>query len=203
MTTYATLKTDVAAFIAEDDLTLQIPSFIRLAEANIRRDVRVRDMEQTAELVVSSRSTALPSGFLSMRSLTIQDATLRTLNYMTPEKIREDYEWNDGGSPSGYTIEGGNLIVSPVPSSAVTLDIVYVKAYAALSADVDTNWVLTNAYDLYLFATLYFAAIYLEDAELETKYSMLYTNIKEALNREQKLSRIGGSSRVRYGVSTP
>lgn len=50
MTTYATLKSDIAGWLLRDDLTAAIPSFIRLAEAAIRRDVRIRQMLKVSTL---------------------------------------------------------------------------------------------------------------------------------------------------------
>ena len=202
MTTLAILRSDVSAWLAEDVSTV-IDSLIRNAEAEIRREVRVRDMERTTTLTASSRSTTLPDRLLSIRALTKQHDYDRRLEYMTPEKIREDTAWNDTDGPTVYSIEGDNLILAPAPTSALVLDIVYIQGYAALSADTDTNWVMTNAYDIYLYAVLKQGAIYLEDAELEAKYGLLFQTTKESLNREQKLSRVGGSSRIRMGVDTP
>ncbi len=202
MTTLAILRSDVSSWLAEDVSTV-IDALIRNCEAEIRRKVRVRDMELTTTLDCSNRSTALPDRFLSLRSLSKQHDYDRRLEYMTPEKIREGNGWNDTDGPTAYTIEGDNLILAPAPTTTITLDIVYLRAYAALSADTDTNWVMTNAYDVYLWGTLMQAAIYLEDQELETKYMALFSTTVEALNREQKLSRVGGSSRIRMGVDTP
>lgn len=199
---YADLKSDVAAWFIDEDLTSVIPSFVRLCEAEIRRRVRIRAMEQTTTIDVSSRSTALPTGFLSLRSLSRQGDD-RVIEYMTPEKIREGSSWDASDGIEAFSIEGDNLIVAPAPSTTVTLDIVYLKAFDALSGDEDTNWLLDNAYDVYLFGTLEQAAVYAEDDQLELKYANRFGRIIEDLNREQKLSRIGGSSRVRRGVDTP
>lgn len=201
MTDFATLKSDVADWIIDEDLTAQIPGFVRICESEIRRKVRNRGLEQSTTIAVASRSTALPAGFLSLRSLTRQDGY--SLEYMTPEKIRESAEWTDGARISAYTIEGDNLVVAPAPSASVTLDIVYLKSYDALSGDSDTNWLLTNVYDLYLYGALKHAAAYVEDIELEAKYATHFDRVVEELNREQKLSRVGGSSRVRRGIDPP
>ena len=66
MTTYATLKSDVAGWLLRDDLTTAIPSFVRLAEASIRRDLRIRQMLRTYTLTISAQSQALPEDFMEM-----------------------------------------------------------------------------------------------------------------------------------------
>lgn len=42
---YATLQAAVAAWLARADLTSQIPTFIQLAEADLNRQVRTRQMQ--------------------------------------------------------------------------------------------------------------------------------------------------------------
>lgn len=202
MTTYATLKSDIASWFIDEDLTSVIPSLVRNCEAALRRSLKVRAMEVTGTLDVSGASTALPDGFLSMRSLTRQGVD-RRLDYLSPERLREGDEWDSSGEILAYTIEGENLIVAPAPTQTVMLDIVYVKALDPLSGDSDTNWVLTNAYDVYLFGCLEQAAIYAEDVELEQKFGARFAGVVESLNREQALSRMGGSARVKRGVNTP
>ena len=46
LSTYSDLKTAIANFLARDDLTTQIPDFIRLAEARMSRELDTRSMEK-------------------------------------------------------------------------------------------------------------------------------------------------------------
>ena len=49
---YATLKSNIAAFLARDDLTAQIPTFIDLAEARMSRELETRSQERRARATV-------------------------------------------------------------------------------------------------------------------------------------------------------
>ena len=71
MTTYATLKSDITEYMARSDITDALKAtFVRIAESEIRRSVRIGAMEVTdTSFAVSSQSTALPTGFIAMRSL--------------------------------------------------------------------------------------------------------------------------------------
>ena len=205
MTTYAQLQTDIADWMEEDVSATRAQGFIRLAEAEMRRDVRVSNMIVTGTLACTSRSTALPDRWLGFRSVTKQDGTYRRVDFMPPEKLREDEIWqNEGGDDTAYTIEGDNLVLAPDPmGGTVTLDIVYWQWYEALSDSNTSTWLTTNAYDMFLYCCLKHAAIYYEDDTLAAKYSMLYMDAKEALNRTHKIRQSSGSSRIRTGGDTP
>ena len=72
-TSYTTLKSTIADYLARSDLTSQIPDFITLAENRLRRDLRIRQMLKyvTTNTVAGDGTVALPSDFLAMRDLHI------------------------------------------------------------------------------------------------------------------------------------
>lgn len=198
MTTHAVLKADVAGFLVKTNLTSDMATFVRMGEAKIARRVRVRAQETTSTLTVTSSTTALPTDYLSMRSVTVDVANKRTLEQMTPETIREAAVWDRGGDALAYSIEGTNIIVAPAQTNT-DLNIVYFARFDALSADDDTNWLLTNAYDVYLYAVCEAAAIWLHDEVKEAKYSALFDRAVSELEDAEKKARVGGSARVSFG----
>lgn len=198
MTTHATLKTDVAGFLVKSNLASDMATFVRLGEAKIARRVRVRAQETTTSLSVSSSTTALPADYLAMRSVSAEISNNRVLEMMTPETIREAAVWDGSGDAKAFSIEGSNIIVAPAPSS-MTLNIVYFARFAALTGDDDTNWLLTNAYDVYLFACCEAAAIWLHDEAKEMKYSALFDRAVAELESDEKRGRFSGSAIVAMG----
>ena len=48
LTNYADLQATIAQYLARSDLTDQIPTFIRLAEDRLRRELRIRPMLKVA-----------------------------------------------------------------------------------------------------------------------------------------------------------
>src|SRR5512139_739337 len=90
MTTYATLKSDIEVLLPHSDYTDDLKaSFVRICEAEIRRRVRVKAMETTnTAFSCTSESTALPSSFISMRSVSLNVADQRELDYMPPARLR-------------------------------------------------------------------------------------------------------------------
>ena len=170
MTTFATLKSDIEELYPHSDYTDSLKaSFVRLAEAQIRRRVRVRPMETTDEsFTVGARSTTLPTGFIALRSVSADVANKRDMDYLPPHRIRSAPIWELTGNPTAYTLEGESIVVAPVPESPVSLQLVYYKMFDALEGPTDTNWLLTNAYDIYLYGSLRAASEWAMDDNAET-----------------------------------
>ena len=201
MTTFATLKTDISSYMARSDLTESLKNtFVRIAEAEIRRKVRIGQMETTnTSFSVSSQTTALPTGFVSMRAVTNNTQNQREMEYMSPVRLRSSRIFDEGtGEPSVYTIEGDNIVIAPTPSSG-SLTLVYYKAFDALSADTDTNWLLANGYDIYLYGSLRAASEWAMEPDTENQYAIKFERAVEQINREDRWGRVSGSGLVRTG----
>ena len=69
MNTYSELQSFVADFLARDDLTTQIRTFIRLAEQRMSRELDIALLETTTQLAVTANATttALPTDLRSIR----------------------------------------------------------------------------------------------------------------------------------------
>lgn len=201
--TFATLKTDVAALYPHSDYTATLHNtFNKLCEAEIRRKVRVRQMETTdTSFSQSTQSTSLPSRFIAMRSVSLDETGNRNLDYLTPQRLRSSRVWDETGNPKAYTIEGDNLVVAPF--TACTLHLVYYAMFAALSGDSDTNWLLANAYDVYLYGNLKHAAIWALDPQAASGYDAMFKEAIASVNREHRWARISGSAPIRTGGPTP
>ena len=205
MTTYTQLQADVDQLYGRSVFQ---DVLMRIAEPKIRRRVRVREMETTTQLVCNSRTTTLPTDYLALRALTLDSALGRDIQYLTPERIREAPIWNNQGggltdnTALAVSIEGNAITLAPAPSAGapVTLDIVYFAQFASLSAGTDTNWLLTNAYDVYLWAVLFAAADWDEDDVLAEKFERRFENAVLELEESDRRGRFpGGKALVATG----
>jgi len=202
VTTYATLKSDIAGWLLRDDLTAAIPSFVRLAEAAIRRDLRIRQMLRTSTMTLTAQSMALPSDFLEMERITIDSDTEWLLQYLPPASLYSSAAYRDTGSPAYYTVEGDYLVVAPPPTDSPDALISYYRPYDALTDDADTNWLLTNAYDVYLYGSLAHASPYIKEDERVQVWVAGYSSAIAALKRRDKAGTFGSGtlSRVMTGA---
>ena len=200
MTTFATLKSDIETLLPHSDYTDGLKdSFVRICEAEIRRRVRVGAMEVTnTAFTCATQSTALPTGFISMRSCSLNVQDKRDLTFMPPARLRSSNVWDWTGNPVSYTIEGQNIVLAPF-SGSVDLTIVYYAAFDALSDPADTNWLLTNAYDVYLYGSLRAASEWAMDMEREMAYAAKFSKAIDEVNRESRWARVSGSALVSSG----
>jgi hypothetical protein len=152
LSTYSDLQTQVANWLARDDLTTYIPDFITLFEAKASRRLRVDAMEVVATATPVSGQAALPTDFLQMRRLTWLGTPERTLEYVAPQYYSAGFDTADVGIPSQYTIEAGTIKLKPIGDGTTLLEVGYYAKTAALSSAL--NWLYTNHPDAYLFGTL-------------------------------------------------
>lgn len=201
ITTFAELKSAIASWLERDDLSSRIPEFVALCEDRISLDLRVRAMEASADVTISAQTASLPTGFLGARRFYLSNDPQR-LEFMPPEHF-----WNTGisqetGTPKAFTVEAGNLVFAPAPDVTYTGKLLYWKRLTAFSADGDTNDVLTNYRGLYLYGSLFEAAIYLEDDESAAKYARLYDDTLQRVNKSDSRDRFptGAVSRSEVGI---
>jgi len=185
-TNYSDLKTSVANYLGRSDLTSVIPDFIGFAELRIARDLRTRQMLQsaTANTVGGDGKVALPTDFLEVRDLNVQGLPRTPLTYMSPSAFSRDARADEVGKPIAYTIIKSEFVLAPKPDTVYTLEILYYAKPTVLSASNASNVFLANYPDALLYASLLEAEPYLiNDARSQTwvsLYDRAITNISNA-----------------------
>ena len=200
-TTFAEMKTEVENWLNRSDLTTQIDEFITLAEARINRDFikkRIRKMSTTADLTVDAQSVALPSDFLQIRRLYLNTSPVRHLEYVTPDVFWKAWAGSSTGKPKVYTIEGTNILFGPTPDDSYTGKLLYYQKIPSLASN-DTNWVLVDAPDIYLYASLISAEPYIMNDKRLSTWARLYDEAIDSL--ELADGEHGGTIAYRAGVA--
>jgi hypothetical protein len=186
---YGQLKTAILNWADDTELTAVVADFVRLAEVQIRRDVRTRDQLTAQVGALTDGTAALASNFLEARQLVIDDEVI--------EYVPEDV-WvtlPNAENPQFFTVDGDSIKVQGGGTDSYTLT--YWEKYADLSADSDTNWLLTNAPDVYLWGSVAEAYAYTRDPEGETYARNRYNLAVQGLNATEKRSLIAGPMRIR------
>jgi hypothetical protein len=193
--TYAELQTAIADFLNREDLTSVIPTFIRLAEARMDRDLRHWRQEQRSNADLDAQYSALPPDFLQPIRLQIlagpsgEVAPISTAQMLQLRGDRADLV----GRPTNYAITGGSIELYPTPDDTYASSLVYYGRTPALSVSNTTNWLLTEAPDAYLYGSLVHAAPYLkDDARLAVWESMFKLSL-DTLNSSSEDAKYGGS----------
>jgi len=181
LTTYTELKASVADWLNRTDLTTEIPDFISLAEAQMERTLRTRQMLTRTTLTVDSEFETTPADFLEVRALKLTSTNPDTpLSFMTMDSLDDEATRETGGGrPKFFGVVGTEFRFVPTPDAAYTAEIVYFANLNKLSSSVATNFLLTSSPDAYLYGSLLQAAPYLQDDARIQVWATLY---ERALN---------------------
>ena len=188
--TYAELKSAVASESHRSDLTTEIPRFIREAEGHIRRELvalTVTDTIVEADRVADGLYT-LPTGVQQIRVINNGDVDLEKIGLAQLRRLSTEVDplwWAERGTEK--------IEFRGVPATDTEFDIEYIGHPAALSADADTNTLLTNHETLYLSGALFYLYKHTQDLELAQGELDTFKDVLNKLN-EQFGRRHGGAS---------
>ena len=193
---YSELTTAVANWLDRDDLTLRIPEFIALAEARFNRALRLRSMEAkySANTVAGQRNLALPTGYIQMRNFQVNTSPLTTLSYVTPEIYDRIWGGSTSGTPKFYTILANEISLGPIPASVQEVEMLFYKNFENLSSVVATNWLITNAPDVYLYGAMMRAEPFIMNDERVPMWKMALDEGISSLQEQDNKDRHSGSA---------
>lgn len=199
ISTYAELKTALANYSNRSDVTDRIPEFITLAETRIfygseeppfqSDPLRIRAMETSVSTTFDAQEVELPTNYLQMRRMYVSGDTGGEMAMISPDMFWRRYTVTNSGVPREFAIEGESLFIGPTPDASYTGRMLYYKKFSDLSADSDTNWLLTNAPGAYLFGALIELFDYLFDAEKRASSYAKFIGVINALNKADKSDR--------------
>jgi hypothetical protein len=195
ITSYATLKTAIADFLNRDDLTATIPAFISLAEARFNRDLRTWRQETRLEAQIDAQYSALPSDFLQPIRLQLLDAQtgeIAPVSTAQMMQLRSDRD-DRAGRPQFYAITAQGLELFPTPDGEYDTSLVYYARIPALSDSNTTNWLLTEAPDVYLYGSLLHSAPYLRDDPRIAVWEALHATAVMSMNEQSDNAKYGGT----------
>jgi hypothetical protein len=193
LSTYTELKTSIGDWLNRADLTTVIPDFISLAEAQVERTLRTRQMIVRANASFDAQYGAVPSDFLETKSLKLTSTNPQTpLEFLSIDALdNKASEYTGSGKPRFFGVVGGQFRIVPTPDATYTTELTYYAKLTKLSSTVATNWLLTSNPDIYLYGALLQAAPYLQDDARIQTWATLY---ERALNDSQTADDRGASS---------
>jgi len=176
LNSYSSLKSSIADWLNRDDLTAVIPDFISLAEAQMERRLPTQKMVKRANATIDTPFSALPSDFLSCKSLVLTStAPVQQLIFLTEDEVdAKKYVYRTTGKPQYFALIGNQIEVLPAPDTSYTAELTYVATLAKLSDANTSNWIGDRHPDLYLYGSLLQAAPYLRDDERVGLWSSQY-----------------------------
>jgi hypothetical protein len=200
---YSGLKDTIADYLARSDLNSSIPTFIRLAEVRLRRDLRIRQMlvVATANTTGGTSTVGLPTDFLEMRDIHLNTNPIASLSYEAPNAFYANTRSTQSGLPTTYTVLASELQFSPIPDGAYTAQMLYYAKPTLLSDSNPSNVFLANCPDALLYAALGEAEPYLmNDARLQVWASLYDRAIASISTSDQSSEYSGQPMSMSYNV---
>ena len=167
---YATLQTDVAAYLHRTDLTDKLAGFIERAESYLFRELAIKELELSVSGTTTGGYGALPTDFGTVSRITVtSNGSTRNLDYKALAEVPTEVT----AYPLFYALETNQIrIWGAGDGQAYTL--YYKPAIEPLSGSNSTNWLLDNAQDLYFYATVVEGARYTRNtAEVDRVSALL------------------------------
>jgi len=150
---YATLQAAVASALhrATDTLLLaQMPRFIQLAELDIFRELPLRQIETSASGTTVGATIAIPAGTASIERLSVvTNGRDYSLDYTSPNGIDA---LATASLPTRYTVENGAIRLLSPPAGNYAYTLYLIPDLTPLSVATPTNWLISNAPDVYYYA---------------------------------------------------
>ena len=167
---YTDLKGAVSRWLHRADLVAVTPDLITLAETRFNRNLRVRQMQTAYSAETAIPIVALPADWLELVGAPVLGD--KPLDYVTRDEYRT-YTNADRNGNYYYNI-GSELALRAALTEPATLAFDYYAKIPALSDAAPTNWLLTDAPDVYLYGTLLEAEPYMKnDTRIETWRGLL------------------------------
>lgn len=208
--TYGAIKTAVAdwayagagitAALVGTDFFPQVQSMMYRGDGLDIPALRIRSMVDSATVTPASGgvvtiSSQIDSGWLEFIEITPVTAGAPSLNFVEPWQFRKltDALQSNTGPQSVYTIEGDFLYLGPAAVTQVTAR--WYQKFTALSLDADTDWIVTNAPQVYLNGCLMLACAYADD-QREAQFRQKFAAGIRGLNLNDQRERSAGATPV-------
>lgn len=193
------LKAVIAEFANRQDLETMIPTFIRLTESRLRRDLRdVTRMTDRAEAMVHGEYFPLPCDWCETVKVIADGSVLRLADSFNIERVELS------GGPKFYRHVGDQMqLLPPAGEEPIRFVMEYLSFPDGLSDENPTNWVLDTYPDIYIYGAMLQIAPFLHDDGRVPLWSQAYGEAISAANiSSQKAKASGSALRLqRHGVA--
>ena len=198
ITSYETLLTAIADYLARDDLTGFAPNFVQNWEERFYRDpLNWADWMESASTITTATAT-VPADFLAIKTATLQGSTgSPPLQRVSTAVLLDNWPRGFSGKPRMIAKQGSSFIFGPEPDSEYTVTLRYYAKPTVLRSDGDgVNWLITHAPDLCLYGALLEGEPFLKNDGRIAVWRDFYTDALAAYRDQHKEEEFMGASMV-------
>lgn len=198
ITSYSTLLTEVASWLARSDLTSAIPGFVQNFEERFFRQPKNFGPWMHTALSVSFSSTAtVPSDYLALKIAYLNGQSEKPLVPSSLEQVLTSYPRTSSGKPRWIARDGTTFVFGPLPDGTYTLNGTYLAKPTALrsyASDAAAHWLVVNAPDLLLYGALMEAQPYVMNDKRFPLWDAKYNEAIQDYRDLMKAQNVSGGS---------
>lgn len=192
ITSYATLQTAIADYLARSDLTTFLPNYTQNWEERFMREPENWGswMEAALSVAISNGVAAVPADYLGLKIAYISGSR-PPLKRVSLDQLYQRYPRSGGTGTAAYIARNKtNFEFGPVSSSGTL-----VGTYWAKPAPIRTtaNFLLTDCPDLCLYGSLLEAESFIKNDKRLATWSNFYSTALEAYRARMKSEDFSGS----------
>jgi hypothetical protein len=195
-TTKLGLKSAIKDWLVRSDLSSAVlDDIITLAEKDIARNLRAKTV-RTSFTLTSDNITTVSGLIASVRSLRYNTSTLKyPLIQMSVEGLA-GVRRSGTGRPHYFAIADTNVLLDVDPDMDYTMEITYFAQLSPLLTDSEANTELLASPDIYLFACLKEAELYLEHDERNPVWTAKYQKAIADENDARERAELGAGPKM-------
>lgn len=162
---FSDLIKSIGTWLNRTDLERVIPDFVRMAESEFARDPRIRSASQVLRSVgpITSDQSSIPDDVQELVELRVGGVSFKQLALA---------EFRVSPLPHVFTRIGN--VSQFKPGTTGNCELTYVQRIPNLTFSDDTNWLLSEHYDVYLWKCCEQGSVWLRDVEGATGYRSKY-----------------------------
>lgn len=206
--TLADLKTQISEYLDRNDLDGFAETYITLAQARMYRGRYLREIERWVPPplripeMLQWTTVTFTDGVGELPEAALEAERLVGLDYLAQDQFFRSNAYAEQGTPTCWTAQGRRLFIAP--SATTTYEVCYYAPLAAMVADTDADWVLTNAPHAYLHGALTEAFEFEGNDARAAKHMSEFAGAVAALNEGHKILSNAGARLVQrrtHGVA--
>jgi hypothetical protein len=195
LATYSDLETAIGNWLVRSDLTTYIPDLISLGEKRIFDELRVREMESAFDETIASGTVAVPADYLEFKVVYIDGTPTQPLIRTDLERLYSEFPTRSSDAQPYYIARNAsNFEFGPYPDSAYTIKGTYYASPASLSDSTTTNTIFPKYSDLYLWAALAEADVFLQNDPRVALWQAKYQSVLDRVHGRERKERASGST---------
>ena len=202
--TYEKRKQEVISWSHRGDIDLKVETFISMAEtemyANDKQTLQIRTQETLNTQATSGRTLPLPTDFLAMRSIRVLTGSdYINIRSLAPQQMQVIA---GTGFPHSFTVTD-QIEFNITPDSAYDVEIQYYALPLELSDANQSNAVLADNPNVYLFGTMAMLYSWAVEEQLAVQYYGKFMVAISGANKKAKKGRYGPAPAMTPAGSTP